>query len=110
MQLYIVFLDVICISSACIFHVCFLLEISEEKENLGNIEFGLHYSLRVMRKLTPKLVLGQFLRERAPRTKKVCVYSKKNYLWQSTVEIILKMLLSIHMGYNKLLSRVMNWF
>ena len=57
-------------SFAYIFHVCFLMELSKEKENLENIEFGLHYSLRVRGELAPKLLREQFLRERAPQIKK----------------------------------------
>ena len=46
------------------------MELSKEKENLENIEFGLHYSLRVRGELAPKLLREQFLRERAPQIKK----------------------------------------
>ena len=56
-------------SFACIFHFCFLLELSKEKENLGNIELGLHYSLSVRGELAPKSVPAQFLRERSQEIK-----------------------------------------
>ena len=45
-------------SFPCIFHVCFLLELSKEKEN---------YSLRARGELAPGRVPEQFLQERTPK-------------------------------------------
>ena len=58
-------------SLACIFHVCFLLGLSKEEEDLGNINF----------------------------------FSQENSLWQHTLKIVLDILLSIQIGYEKLQSR-----